>query len=333
MRIGVMLDSNVGAVGRPAPSRAEVAEFHRAFLDFGRRLDGSAVSGLYVAERHGRTDCFSPAPLEQLAALAACTESARLGTYVMMPPLYPTVSLLERLAVIDHLSGGRLVCGFGAGFHPRYFAVHGQEMAGRGKRLDEFLRVMREVWAGGAAGGTVRLGEEDVYVVPPLQEPGPPVWVGGTSDAAVRRAARFADAFAIGFTDRHADALVEKYRAECAAVGREPRLVLIQSAWVRDDVDAGQEALHYLGETLGPEMTLYQSHGQLKASGEITAGRMLPYMYVGTSDEVIAKVRRDAARWDVEEVVLRVHIGIPPRDVVGECLRTITDVVAPSLVA
>lgn len=333
MRIGVMLDSNVGAVGRPAPSRAELGEFHRWFLDCGRRLDGTAVSGLYVAERHGRTDCFSPAPMEQLAALAACTESARLGTYVMMPPLYPTVSLLERLAVIDHLSGGRLVCGFGAGFHPRYFAVHEQEMAGRGKRLDGFLRLMREVWAGDAPGGSVRLDDEDVYVLPPLQEPGPPVWVGGTSDAAVRRAARFADAFAIGFTDRNADALVEKYRAECAEVGRPPRLVLIQSAWVRDDVDANEEALRYLGETLGPEMTLYQSHGQLRASGEITASRMLPYMYVGTSDEVIAKVRRDAARWDVEEVVLRVHIGIPPQDVVAECLRTISEVVAPELVA
>jgi alkanesulfonate monooxygenase SsuD/methylene tetrahydromethanopterin reductase-like flavin-dependent oxidoreductase (luciferase family) len=331
MRIGVMLDSNIGAVGRPAPSRAEIADFHRRFLTHARQLDGTAVSGLYVAERHGRTDCFSPAPLEQLAALAAATSSARLGTYVMMPPLYPAVALLERLAVIDHFSAGRLVCGFGAGFHPRYFALHEQEMAGRGKRLDEFLRLMREVW--GDRGGSVRLGDDDVYVVPPLQDPGPPVWIGGTSDAAVRRAAQLGDAFAIGFTDRNADALVDTYRAECAKVGRTPRVVLIQSAWVRDDVDAGEEVLRYLGPTLGPEMTLYQSHGQLRAAGEITVSRMLPYMYVGTSEEVVAKVRRDAARWDVEEVVLRVHIGIPPEDVVTECLRTISDVVAPELVS
>jgi alkanesulfonate monooxygenase SsuD/methylene tetrahydromethanopterin reductase-like flavin-dependent oxidoreductase (luciferase family) len=159
------------------------------------------------------------------------------------------------------------------------------------------------------------------------------VWIGGTSDAAVRRAAQLGDAFAIGFTDRNADALVDTYRAECAKVGRTPRVVLIQSAWVREDVDAGEEVLRYLGPTLGPEMTLYQSHGQLRAAGEITVSRMLPYMYVGTSEEVVAKVRRDAARWDVEEVVLRVHIGIPPEDVVTECLRTISDVVAPELVS
>lgn len=327
MRVGVMLDTNVGAVGRAAPDRAEIAEFHRWFLDCARRLDGTAVDGLFVAERHGRTDCLSPAPLEQLAALAAATEHCRLGSYVMMPPLYPAAALLERLAVIDYFSGGRLVWGVGAGFHPEYFAVHERPMRGRGGELDRLLAQLDE-WA---AGRFTSDGTEH-YVLPPLQQPRPPVWVGGTSPAAVRRAARYGDAFAIGFTDAKVGELVEGYRRECAAVGRTPRLALIQSAWVRDDGEqAREEVVRELGPTFGPEMALYQEHGQVRARGEIDVERMLPYMYVGTPAEVCDRVRSDAQRWGIDDVVLRVHIGIPPRDAVTDCLDSLATHVVPQL--
>ncbi len=322
-----MLDSNVGAVGRAAPERAEITAFHRWFLECARRLDGTAVDGLYVAERHGRTDCLSPAPLEQLAALAAVTSRCRIGSYVMMPPLYPAAALLERLAVIDHLSGGRLVWGVGAGFHPEYFALHERAMAGRGAELDRLLGLLD-----GWAAGRVTTDATAHYVLPPMQQPRPPVWVGGTSRAAVRRAARFGDAFAIGFTDARVGELIEGYRRECAAVGRTPRLVLIQSAWVRDDDEqARREMVRELGPTLGPEMALYQEHGQVRARGEIDVERMLPYMYVGTPDTVLDRVRRDAERWGIDELVLRVHIGIPPHDAVADCLDTLATRVVPHL--
>lgn len=329
MRVGVMLDTNVGAVGRAAPSRQEVTSFHRWSVDCGRMLDGTAVDGVFVAERHGRTDCFSPAPLEQLAALAGVTSRLRLGTYVLMPPLYPPLGLLERLAVVDHLSGGRLVCGFGAGYHPGYATVHGTTMAGRGTALDRFLDLLHHGWAH----GSVRVDGQEVYLVPPAQHPRPPVWIGGISAAAVRRAARYGDAFAIGFTDRGVHDVIGGYRAACAERGTRPRLVLIQSAWVRAGVDARAECLSYLVPTLGPEMTLYQRHGQVRADGDITAERMLPYLYVGDPDEVVAHVRADVTRFGVDEVVLRVHIGVPPRDAVADCLGLIAERVAPALAA
>lgn len=327
MKVGVMLDSNVGPVGRPAPTRAEITAFHRWFLECARMLDGTAVDGLYVAERHGRTDCLAPSPLDQLAALAVATRAVRLGTYVLMPPLYPPLALLERLAVIDHLSSGRLVCGFGAGFHPGYFAVHERPMAGRGARLDSLL-AMLEPWRT----GYVAVDGERHYVLPPMQQPRPPVWIGGVSRAAVRRAARYGDAFGIGFTDGGIDALLERYREECAAAGRSPRLVLIQSAWVRADGDAARaEVVEELGPTLEPEMALYQKHGQVRARGAITAERMLPHLYAGDPGEVVDRIARDAGRWGIDEVILRVHVGIPPRDAVADCLERIAGQVVPAL--
>lgn len=329
MRVGVMLDSNVGPVGRPAPTRAEITGFNQWFLECARMLDGTAVDGLYVAERHGRTDCLAPSPLDQLAALAGATHSARLGTYVLMPPLYPPLALLERLAVIDHLSNGRLVCGFGAGFHPEYFAVHERPMSSRGASLDQLLALM-ERWPT----GSIAVDGETHYVLPPMQQPRPPLWIGGTSRAAVRRAARYGDAFGIGFTDSTVGGLLQRYQQECARVERRPRLVLIQSAWVRDDGDAARaEAVSELGSTLGPEMRLYQEHGQLKARGDITVERMLPYMHVGDPAEVVERIQRDAAQWQIDELILRVHIGIPPRDAVTDCLDRIATHVVPGLAA
>lgn len=327
MKVGVMLDTNVGPVGREPPTREEVTDFHRWFLECGRMLDGAAVAGLFVPERHGRADCFSPAPLDLLAALAGATREVALGTYVIMPPLYPPVALLERLAVIDHLSSGRLVCGVGAGFHPLYFEVHGMQTKSRGEALDRWLDLLEEGWSR----GHVRLGGDEVYLVQPAQEPRPPIWIGGASEKAVRRAAQRADAFGISFADRRVGDLIETYRRECERVGRESRLVLIQSAWVRDDVDAGAEMVEELGETLGPEMGLYQEHGQLRVSGEVTAERMLPYMYVGGSEEVTRHIRNDAERWGIDYVILRVHVGIPPKRAVAECLRLIAEEVAPAL--
>ncbi|MQA83552.1 MAG: LLM class flavin-dependent oxidoreductase [Streptosporangiales bacterium] len=327
MKVGVMLDSNVGPAGRPAPSREEVHAFHRRFLDCGRMLDGTAVDGVFVAERHGRTDCLSPAPLEQLAALAGATSRLRLGTYVLMPPLYPPLALLERLAVVDHLSGGRLVCGFGAGYHPGYAVVNGATMANRGAAFDAFLDEMERGWQQGG----IWVDGQYVHLVPPAQRPRPPVWIGGTSAPAARRAARHGDAFAIGFTDRRVHGLIEEYRAACAERGRTPRLALIQSAWVHTGVDPRRECLTYLGATLAAEMALYQRHGQVRASGEITADRMLPYMYVGEPDEVVEHVRADVARFGVDEVILRVHVGIPPPEAVAGCLELIVDRIAPEL--
>lgn len=322
-----MLDSNVGPVGRPAPAREEVTAFNQWFLECARMLDGTAVDGIYVAERHGRTDCFAPSALDQLAALAGATHSARLGTYVLMPPLYPPLALLERLAVIDHLSNGRLVCGFGAGFHPEYFAVHERPMSGRGARLDQLLTLM-DPWAT----GPVAMDGAPHYVLPPMQRPRPPLWIGGTSRAAVRRAARYGDAFGVGFTDATLGTLLDRYREECAKARCRPRLVLIQSAWVRHDGDAARsEVVNELGSTLGPEMMLYQEHGQLTARGEITIERMMPYMYVGDSVEVIERVQRDVARWEIDEVILRVHIGIPSKDAVTDCLERIATQVVPGL--
>ncbi len=327
MKIGIMLDTNVGPIGRPAPTRQDVADYHQWFLECGRALDDTAVTGLFLPERHGRTDCFSPAPLELIAALAGVTTTPQLGTYVLMPPLYPPIALLERLAVLDHLSNGRLVIGVGAGFHPGYFAVHDRPMSGRGAALDHFLDLMDQGWST----GTVTHQGEDHYLLPPRQDPRPQLWVGGASEPAVRRAARRGDAFGIGFTDQRIGRLLDVYHAECEQVGREPRRILIQSAWVREEGDPEREVLEHLGETLGPEMTLYQEHGQLEAGGTITAERMLPYMYVGGVDQTAERLARDAERFGVDEVVLRVHIGIPPREAVRACLDHIAHDLAPAL--
>lgn len=327
MRVGVLLDTNAGPVGRPPPSRHEIQSFHAWFLECARMLDQEpAIDAVFVAERHVRPDCLAPAPLELLAALAGVTRRVRLGTYVLMPPLYPPVGLFERLAVIDHLSGGRLILGVGAGFHPAYFASHGQLFDHRGKNLDRWLEAADHDWPR----GQIELAGSAHYLLPPCQHPRPPLWVGGTSEQAARRAARWGDAFAVAFSDRNLAHLIQTYRDTCQSEHRSSQLVYLQAAWVRPRA-AAEEIRDYLGTVYESELSLYRAHGQVQAEGPVTLKRMLPRMYVGDSPSVVEHASKDAERWGIDYLVLRVHIAGPPPDAVLDCLGRIASEVAPAL--
>ena len=134
-------------------------------------------------------------PLSTLAFLAGRTSTIRLGVAVLNLPFYAPLVLAKQLTSIDVLSGGRLDVGLGTGWSPDEFEAAGVPMARRGKRADDFLATLEAIWGGGVVDHT-----GDFYRVPrsriepaPVQQPHPPVLLGGMSDAALRRAGRAAD--------------------------------------------------------------------------------------------------------------------------------------------
>jgi probable F420-dependent oxidoreductase len=136
-----------------------------------------------------------PEPLTALAFLAAVTSTIRLATGVIVLPQRNPVYAAKQAATVDWLSGGRLDLTVGIGWSELEFAATGTPWARRGARCDEYVTLLRALWAEGA---TTHDGEfyelATCYQYPkPVQRPGPPIWFGGTSDAAMRRVAEIGD--------------------------------------------------------------------------------------------------------------------------------------------
>lgn len=176
--------------------------------------------------------------LTVLTWAAGATERAGLGTSVLVAPYRNPVLLAKSLASLDALSGGRVILGIGSGWMEPEFAALGVPFSRRGRRTDEAIAVCRALWRGDdrvAWSG----GRLDGFVLrpPPARPGGPPVWVGGDSDAGVARAVRLGDAWHTTVSDpERLPERVAALAAALAAAGRE-RAGFTLSVRVRADLD------------------------------------------------------------------------------------------------
>lgn len=177
------------------------------------RADAGPFSTLGLLDR---LVWHNPEPLVTLAALAGVTRRIRLQTEVLLAPLRGTALLAKQVATLDRLCGGRFTLGLGVGGRADDHAAAGLDLRGRGRRLDEQLVRMRELWAGGTPIG------------PALASPGgPELLFGAFRPAALARVARFGDGLLCAAPPSWAGDLfraVERDWAEHARPGR-PRLV------------------------------------------------------------------------------------------------------------
>jgi probable F420-dependent oxidoreductase len=136
-------------------------------------------------------------PLVTLAVAAGATSRVRLGTTVLIVPYRNPVVTAKMVSSLDALSGGRVVLGVGAGWLAEESAALGVPFAERGPMTDEYLAAMRELWTSPApsfVGKYTRFS--GLHCEPrPVQQPHPPIWVGGHGRASLRRAAELGAAW------------------------------------------------------------------------------------------------------------------------------------------
>jgi probable F420-dependent oxidoreductase len=170
-------------------------------------------------------------PLATAAFLAGVTTRIRLGIAVINLPFYAPLVLAKTLTSIDIVSNGRLDTGLGLGWSADEFVAAGAEMANRGARAEDYVACLRAIWSQDPveyAGEfyTVPRG----YVDPkPVQRPTPPILLGGTADAALRRVGRIADGWISSsrVAGEAIPATVATIRAAAAAAGRDPEAIQI----------------------------------------------------------------------------------------------------------
>jgi alkanesulfonate monooxygenase SsuD/methylene tetrahydromethanopterin reductase-like flavin-dependent oxidoreductase (luciferase family) len=197
MEVGIGLPNAVRGVDRAG------------IVEWARRAEAAGFSSLGTIDRIAFPNFES---LIALAAAVAVTERIRLATDVLLAPLRSSTALLaKQAATIDQLSEGRLVLGLAVGGREDDFALSGVDFASRGKIFDRQLEDLARLWKG--EGG---LGP------PPAQGDRPALLIGGSSDKAFRRAARYADGWTMGGgTPDMLGEAIHRLRAAWEAEGRD----------------------------------------------------------------------------------------------------------------
>jgi probable F420-dependent oxidoreductase len=132
-------------------------------------------------------------PLVTIGHLAAVTEHLRLGTSVLIAPLRDPFVLAKQVATLHELSGGRVILGVGVGWNKQEFDALAADHSRRGDVTDDVLAVLHHLFSGGAAPYRARRFSYEHGVFAPVPEGKVPIMIGGNSDAALRRAARYGD--------------------------------------------------------------------------------------------------------------------------------------------
>lgn len=133
-------------------------------------------------------------PMVSLGYLAACTKRAKLGVAIVNFPFISPILLAKQAAAVDVLSEGRLLLGLGLGWAPEEFEASGATTGRRGPRLEEYVRCLDEIFTGSVdfTGEFFRVPQSDV-LPKPVQQPRPPLLLGGGVEAALKRAGRISD--------------------------------------------------------------------------------------------------------------------------------------------
>lgn len=317
------------------PTDGSAVRHREEVVGTARLAESLGYDSLWVGEHHF-TDRTYFDNLGVLSYLAAVTDSVRLGTSICLAPLHNPAMLAERTANLDVFSDGRFTFGVAAGYRESEFEVAGIDHSTRGDRLDETLDVIEALWErdGVDYDGEV-FGFEDVSVNPkPVQEGGPPIWVGGTAPRPVRRAATRGDAW---FVDpRVSIPKLERpaayYDDQLEEQGREPSE---RPVWREVFVaETTEEALETARPYLVEKYDTYLSWGAEDGVGgdsvdaafeELAADRFL----LGSPAEVIERIERYRRRFGMDHLVLRSRWpGMPPEPE-RESLRLLAEEVMP----
>jgi probable F420-dependent oxidoreductase len=309
----------------PQGSPRTIAREYRETLELVRLAEATGFDSVWVSEHHGASDGYLPSLLPMLGAFAAATERIQLGTGVILAPLHHPLRLAEDAAVVDQLSDGRLLLGLGIGWREEEFRMMGVPMRERGLRAEETIEILRRAWTGRRFSFHGRAYAFDrVRVTPqPARPGGPPIYLGGYSELAVRRAGRLADGYiadAMPAEDvRRSVAMAEE---AAASAGRDPGsigLALTQNAFV----GPAPEAWEIVAPGVAHQLGAYEAWGagaDTPERDDLTipdqpAEDLRRWTPTGRPDEVAAALRPLVTPYaDRSEVHLIVRLHYPGMD-------------------
>ena len=293
------------------------------------------------AHEHHSGGMMYPSPLMTLAVLAAATKRIGLGTNMLLLPLHHPLRVAEDGAMVDVLSGGRLRLGVGAGYSPTDLQAFAVPEGDRARRMREGLALIRAVWTGehvSLENGLSQLSDFTLFPRP-VQRPAPPIYVGATVDAAVRRAARLGDELLVSTTQRIGDIprVLEVYRAELRKLGKDPQVkapALNRIVHVVPDGASKQAALEFFSSRF---LGLYDAWGHQNVTELGETARSLAevdadHFIIGDAAACIDRIAQYAAL-GIKEIACLMNFGAPEREPVEHSMRLFAERVLPQVSA
>src|SRR5919204_3575966 len=222
----------------PPGSRRTFTDEYREIIDLVRLAEALGFDSAWVSEHHGSGDGYLPSLLTMLAAFAAATDRIKMGTGVVLTPFHDPLRLAEDAAVVDQLSGGRLILGLGLGWREEEFRMFGQPTSERVARTIEAVEILRRAWTAERFSFQGRIHSYDRVLItpPPSRAEGIPIYIGGHRQKAVRRAGEIGDGYIRSRSDVESARRALTWAEEGArAAGKDPDelgLAQLQSAFV-----------------------------------------------------------------------------------------------------
>ncbi|MFP5351535.1 MAG: LLM class flavin-dependent oxidoreductase [Actinomycetota bacterium] len=318
--------------------------FHDEYRDTLQLVELTEEVGLdaaWVSEHHFSADGYLPALVPMLAAFAAVTERIQLGTGVILAPFHDPIRLAEDFAVVDQLSGGRTIAGFGIGWRDEEFRAFNIPTRERVRRMSEVIDVLRLAWNEERFSYSGKHFTYTDVAVTPKPARVPPILVGGFVEDAIARAGRIADGYISSRvpTDRLPGAfeLVARERLKAGHEGP-PLVAVLQNAFVTDDPARDWPVVR---DGIGHQLGTYAGW----RAGTDVAGEPLRVMpppeeeirattAYGTSQEVIEALRptvKALARYPESHLVLRLYYPGMTVEAAADAIRRFASEVAPAL--
>ena len=263
-----------------------------------------------------------PEPMMLLSAVAGATKTIRLGTTSYLLPLRHPLQAAEQVAVLDQLSGGRVILGVGRGYQPALFDAFNVVRADKREIFADCLATMRRAWRGEAIGA-----DANVSLWPrPVQQPHPPIWVAAFGPKALRQAGSLGlpylaspmESFTVLVDNyaRHADAC----RAAEAAV---PDIVpIMRTVFVSRDAAQLDRVRDALAAQVATMRT--QSSGAMRTRMPETVEE---WGIVGTPQQVLARIAEYRDRLGVTHLIAtRLRVGGINADALEESIHTLAEI-------
>jgi alkanesulfonate monooxygenase SsuD/methylene tetrahydromethanopterin reductase-like flavin-dependent oxidoreductase (luciferase family) len=321
MRVGYLIDTNQGGYDPPMPTPKQAHDTMDAMITEGILAEKAGFHSLQIPERHGRTECYFPGPLQLLTILAYETQRVGLGSFSQVATLYHPMMSAEHFSVIDNVSRGRLSTTVSRGYHPGYWMQYGIPQEKLLGRFKEFLAVWEDAVKGERfdfEGDHYRV-EDGLLAPQPYQQGGWPIWGGSNAGpTAVRRCAEYASCWccdSLPISPKTFMELSEAYQERARELDKQPFVLLMRDAWVADSFE---DASQQFGTSFVDEMLFYFRRGVIKnypefaSEADITPERAASQLVMGSPQQCIEQLERYREEWGVEYVVVRFRMASGP---------------------
>lgn len=322
----------------------EDSRFYQQALNQVELAEELGFDSVWLEEHHGTSHHYHPSPFIFLAGFATRTERILLGTDIAILPLYHPVRLAEDVAQLDVMSQGRVILGVAIGYREEEFAAFQTPLKGRGTQFEEMIDLIKRLWTqDNVTFESRRYALSGFTLEPkPLQQPRPPIWLGGWGKLSIQRAAALGDAWIPGPTANLAK-LKEaqgRYNEHLKSLGlvahSRPRPLTRDVVIAPSEAEAEELAQNYLLPAYRDEYSTW-SH-PLIGNSDSTATDILAELrkdrfIIGSPSQVIEQIAYFKEQFGMDHLVCRLHFpGMPPDQVLA-AVRLIGEEVIPAFSA